>query len=329
MNRRAFLVRMVPVLVAPLAVEAQPTAKVRRIGYLSLAAAEVDKGWVAAFRQGLRELGYVEGQTIVIEQRHAAGRPDRLSGLAAELVRLKVDVFVVYGGVRAVQAVQQASSTIPIVLAVSADPVGQGLVASLARPGGQVTGLSDFHGSLVPKRLELLKDLAPSASRIALLLNPANPGALLQAKDIRAAAPAVGVTVFSVEVRGSAPDDFDQAFAVIGKERPDALLLIPDATFVDRQRHIAELAIRHRLPAIGTLRQYAESGFLMSYGANFSDLWRRAARYVDKILKGAKPGDIPIEQASKFELVINLKTAKALGLTIPPSLLLRADQVIE
>ena len=329
MNRRAFLLSLAPVLVAPLAVEAQPPSKVHRIGYLSLATAEVDKGWVAAFRQGLRELGYVEGQTIVIEQRHAAGRPDRLAGLAAELVRLKVDVVVVYGGARAVQAVKQATSTIPIVLAVSADPVGQGLVASLARPGGQVTGLSDFHGSLVPKRLELLKDLAPSASRIALLLNPTNPGAVLQAKDIRAAAPAVGVTVFSVEVRGPTPDDFDQAFAVIGKERPDALLLIPDATFVDRQKYIAELAVKHRLPAIGTLRQYAESGFLMSYGANFADLWRRAATYVDKILKGARPGDLPIEQASTFELVINLRTARALGVTIPPSLLLRADDVIE
>lgn len=329
MNRRAFLVAMVPVLVGPLAVEAQQTAKVRRIGYLSLATAEVDKSWVAAFRQGLRELGYVEGQTIVIEQRHAAGRPERLSGLVAELVRLKVDVFVVYGGVRAVQAVKQATRTIPIVLAVSADPVGQGLVASLARPGGQVTGLSDYHGSLVPKRLELLKDVVPSASRVAVLLNPGNPGALLQLKDIRAAAPAVSVTVVSVEVKGSEPDDFDRAFTVISRERPDALLLVPDATFVDRQRHIAELAVRHRLPAIGTLRQYAESGFLLSYGANFSDLWRRAATYVDKILKGASPAQIPIEQASQFELVINLKIAKALGLTIPPALLLRADHVIE
>jgi ABC-type uncharacterized transport system substrate-binding protein len=329
MNRRGFLLSLALVLVAPLTVEAQQAAKVHRIGYLSLATAEVDKGWVAAFRQGLRELGYVEGQTILIEQRHAAGRPDRLAGLAAELVRLKVDVVVVYGGVRAVQAVKQATSTIPIVLAVSADPVGQGLVASLARPGGQVTGLSDFHGSLVPKRLELLKDLAPSASRIALLLNPANPGSVLQARDIRAAAPAVGVTVFSVEVRGPAPEDFDQAFAAIGKERPDALLLIPDATFVDRQKYIAELAVKHRLPSIGTFRQYAESGFLMSYGANFADLWRRAATYVDKILKGARPGDLPIEQASTFELVINLKTARALGLTIPSSLLLRADHVIE
>jgi putative ABC transport system substrate-binding protein len=320
---------MVLGLVTPLAVEAQQTAKVHRIGYLSLATAEVDKGWVAAFRQGLRELGYVEGQTIVIEQRHAGGRPERLAGLAAELVRLQVDVVVVYGGVRAVQAVKQATSAIPIVLAVSADPVGQGLVSSLARPGGQVTGLSDFHGSLVPKRLELLKDVVPAASRIALLLNPANPGAVLQARDIRAAAPAVGVTVFPVEVRGPTPDDFDQAFAVIGKERPDALLLVPDSTFVDRQKYIAELAVKHRLPAIGTLRQYAESGFLLSYGASFADLWWRAARYVDKILKGARPGDLPIEQASTFELVVNLKTARALGLTIPPSLLLRADQVIE
>jgi putative tryptophan/tyrosine transport system substrate-binding protein len=270
------------VVAAPPAAEAQQPGRVPRIGYLSLASADVDKNWVAAFRQGLRELGYVEGENIVIDQRHAAGRSERLPDLASELARLKVDVFLVYRGARAVQAVKQTTiSPVPIVLTVSADPVGQGLVASLARPGGQITGLSDFHGSLVPKRLELLKDVAPSASRFALLLDPANPGALLQLENIRAAAPALGVTVLAVEVKGSRSDDFDRAFATIGQERLDALLVVPDATFVDRQRQIADLAIRHRLPAISTVREYAENGLLMSYGTNFSDLWRRAATYVD------------------------------------------------
>jgi putative ABC transport system substrate-binding protein len=310
--------------------QAEQGGRLRRIGYLSLASTDVDKDWVAAFREGLRELGYVEGKGIVIEQRHAAGRPERLPGLAAELARLNVDVVVVYGGARAVQAVQRASvRAIPIVLTVSADPVGQGLATNLARPGGQVTGLSDFHGSLVPKRLELLKDVAPAASRIAVLLNPANPGALLQLKDVRAAALTLGVTVVAVELKGSGPADFDEAFAAIARERSDALLLVPDSTFVDRQRQIAELAIKHRLPAISTVRQYAENGLLMSYGTNFADLWRRAAAYVAKILEGANPGDLPIEQASKFELLINLRTARSLGLTIPPALLVRVDEVIE
>jgi putative ABC transport system substrate-binding protein len=309
---------------------AEPSGRTWRIGYLSLASMDVDKDWVAAFREGLRERGYVEGKNLVIAQRHAAGRPERLRELAAELIRLNVDVVAVYGGARAVQAVQEASvRAIPIVLTVSADPVGQGLAASLARPGGQVTGLSDFHGSLVPKRLELLRDVAPSASRIAVLLNPANPGVALQLKDVRTAALALGVTVVPVELKGSGPDDFDRAFVTIARERPDALLLVPDSTFVDHQRQIADLAIKHRLPAISTVRQYAEHGLLMSYGTNFSDLWRRAAAYVAKILEGANPGDLPIEQASRFELLINLRTARALGLTIPPNLLRRADQVIE
>jgi putative ABC transport system substrate-binding protein len=326
MRRRVFMSGALAVVAAPLVAAAQQVGKVPRIGYLSASSTETDQSWVAAFLQRLRELGYIEGQSVVIEQRHAAGRYEQLPGLAAELVRLKVDVLVVYGGVPGVRAASEATSTIPIVMTVGADPVGAGLAAGLARPGGQVTGLSDFHAGTITKRLELLKEVAPSVSRVAVLLNPGNPTSLLQLKTIHAAAPALGVTLLSWEVKG--PDDLAHALTTIGNALPGALLLISDSTFVDRKR-IAEFAVKSRLPAISTVRQWAEAGLLISYGANFSDLWRRAAMYVDKILKGAKPGDLPIEQAMTWELVINLKTARALNLTIPPSLLLRADHVIE
>jgi putative ABC transport system substrate-binding protein len=208
-----------------------------------------------------------------------------------------------------------------------ADPVGSGLAASLAHPGGNVTGLATLHADMAPKRLQLLKDIAPSAARVAVLLHPANPSHPLQLKDIQAAAPALGLTLLSVEVKG--PDAIDRAFTKIRKERPGALLVLGDRMFLTHGRRLAELAVKSRLPAISTVRQYPENGLLMSYGTNFGDLYRRAATYVDKILKGAKPADLPIEQPMRFELVINLKTAKALGLTIPPSVLLRADHVIE
>jgi putative ABC transport system substrate-binding protein len=311
-------------LLTPLVAVAQPAGKVPRIGYLSAVSAETDKSRVAAFRQGLRELGYVEGETIVIEYRYEALEEKRALELGEELVRLKVDVLVAYGPA---SALKKIAGTIPVVFTVSADPVAVGLAASLARPGGNLTGLSDQHSDTVTKRLELLREVIPSMSRVAVLWNPTVPSALPQLRSLQAAAPALGMTVLSLEARG--PADIERAFSVIGKERPVALLVIGEPLTVSHRGRIAELAIKNRLPAIGTTRQYADAGFLMAYGANFDHLWRRAATYVDKILKGAKPGDLPIEQASKWDLVINLKTAKVLGVTIPPVLMLQADHVIQ
>jgi putative tryptophan/tyrosine transport system substrate-binding protein len=326
MNRRAFLGGLA-LLAAPRAIEAQQAGKVARIGYLSVATSEGDKVLIAAFRQGLREHGYVEGKNLVLEVRHAAQRPERLPALAAELVSLKIDVAVVWGA-PAILAIRKMHSSLPIVMTVHADPVGTGLVASLRRPGGQVTGLTDGHGDLAPKRLELLKTAVPSASRVAALLNPTVPQAQRQLDHLRHAAPALGLRLLVFEVTG--PDDIARVFARAAREEADVVLIIPDPTWTSGQwARLADIAMKHRLPAIGTRSEQAEAGMLMSYGTNFTELWRRAATYVDKILKGANPGDLPIEHPTKFELVINVKTAKALGLTIPPSLLQRADQVIE
>jgi putative ABC transport system substrate-binding protein len=323
----AITVAVFALFAAPLATAGQQARKVWRIGYLTAASAEIEKSRLAGFQQGLRELGYVEGESIVLEQRYGAGRSARLLELAAELVRLKVDVLVVGGDVAALAA-KKTTSAIPIVMITIADPVGIGLVASLARPGGNVTGLSDLHADLVPKRLQLLRDVVPSASRLAVMSNPANPAHPLQLKDIQAAAPALRVTLLSLEIKG--PDDIDRAFATIGKERPGGLLVLGDRMLGTHRKRIAALAFQSRLPAIVTNKEWVETeGLLMSYGADFTDQFRRAATYVDKILKGATPADLPVEQPTRFELVINLKTARALGLTIPPSVLLRANQVIE
>ena len=329
-SRRRFLNAAVLAL-APLgaAADAQEhkAGKIWRIGYLSVVSVETDRSWVLAFRDGLRELGYREGENVIVEQRHAAQQLDKLPGLAADLVRLQVDV-VVANGTPAILAAKNAKSGLPIVITVNADPVGAGLVISLARPGGNITGNTDGHADLGPKRLELLKAAVPSVSRVAVLWNPATPQAARQLENIQAAAPGLGVTLLPFEVGG--PSDIDRVFARIGRERAGALFVIPDQSWSQGQeRRIGELAMKSRLPGSGTTRQFALSGILMSYGANFHDLWRRAASYVDKILKGTKPADLPVEHPTKFELVINLKTAKALGLTIPPSLLARADQVIE
>jgi putative tryptophan/tyrosine transport system substrate-binding protein len=325
-HRRAFLGNLVGgLLAAPLASEGQAKEKLWRIAYLSMASPDIDRAWMVEFRRGLRELGYIEGEHIVIEQRHAGGRAATVPELAEGLVRLKPDVIVVWGD-PAMHAIRQASRTIPIVMAVHPDPVGAGLAASLSHPGGQVTGLSDFHAGTVTKRLEFLKEVAPAAFRIAVLMNPSYPPAVRQLESIQADAPALGMSLVVIKAIGD--HDVDGAFATIGKDRPGALLIIPDPTFT-RRRRIAELALKSRLPSITTVRQWAEAGILMSYGTSFPHLWHRAATYVDKILKGAKPADLPIEQPTKFELVINLKTAKALGLTIPPSLMARADHVIE
>ena len=324
--QRVVMVLVLVLLAAALAAEAQSHAKLWRIGYLSVAQVESDKSWVGAFRDGLRELGYVEGQNLVLQQRHAAGHSERIPELAAALLRLRVDILVVYG---AWLEPTKLPSTIPIVFTVAPDPVRAGLVARLARPGGNVTGLSDSHADLVPKRLELLKEVVPSASLVAVFFNPGSPEALSQLTAVQAAARALGMTVLPVEVKGPEPPDIAGAFATIEKERrTGALFVIAEPAMLSQRTRIAEFAIKNRLPVIGTQRGWADAGFLMSYGTNFHNLWRRAATYVDKILKGAKPADLPVEQPMKFEFVINLKTAQALGITIPPTLLFLADEVI-
>ena len=306
-------------LAEPLPIEAQQAGKVYRIGYLSQDSAKRDKRLLAAFKQGLRDLGYLEGKNILIEERYSERKRHRLPALAAELVRLKVDIIVAAGGTG---FAKKATSTIPIVMTYSADPVGSGHVASLARPGGNVTGLSDFHGDLIPKRIELLKEIVPSASPVAVLFPPRF---LRFFKNVQAVAPALGVTVLPWVVKG--PDDIDRAFAGIRKERPGGLLQLAG---VGRWRkQILNLTAKSKLPATYTHGGWVAAGGLMSYGSSWPDLFRRAATYVDKILKGANPANLPVEQPIKFDLTINLKTAKALGITIPSEVLYRADKVIK
>ena len=308
-------------------VQAQQQKKIARIGYLSERPAAQEKILLPAFLQALRELGYTEGKNLVIEQRHVeAGQSEKLRGLAAELVRLKADVIVASGGAEA-EAAKQTTTMIPIVFAVHADPVGTGLVDSLASPGGNVTGLSDFHGDLVAKRLELIKEVAPSALRIAFLWNSASTTGPPQLKQLQTAAPALGITLLSFEVKR--PDDFERAFTAMRKERSAALVVHGNPLLASHRSQIFEFAVKHRLPTIYTHEQWVEAGGLMSYGAHFPDLWRRAATYVDKILKGTRPADLPVEQPIKFYLVISLKSAKQIGLTIPPNVLVRADRVIK
>ena len=312
---------------APLGAEAQPGAKVYRIAYL--AAGSPSPGGTAlsdAFRQGLRELGYVEGQNVVIHYRWAETKLERLPALAAELVQLKVDVIVAVA-TEAIRAAQQATRTIPIVMAFSADPVAAGLVASLAHPGGNVTGLSVQLAELSGKRLELLTEAVPGVNRVAVLWNPAYRANSATVRATQAAAGVLGVQLQIVELRSA--EGFDSAFAAMVQWRAKALFVVDDPLLSTLRRPLADLAIKNGLPGISALRESAEAGLLIAYGSDLRELVRRSARYVDKILKGAKPDDLPVEQPTKFELVINLKAAKALGLTIPPSLLLRADQIIE
>jgi ABC-type uncharacterized transport system substrate-binding protein len=320
-------------LAAPLAAEAQSAGKVPRVGILSPASAS-DAGrnpsdlavLFAAFREGLRELGYVEGRNITVESRWAEGNYDRLPGLAADLVRLRVDVIVTYG-TPASQAAKRATATIPIVMAAIIDPVASGLVPSIARPGGNVTGQSMMSPDLAEKLLEILKEIVPKISRVAVLHNPANPGNAPQVRHAQDAARALGIRLQLLGARG--PSEIDSAFAAMANEQAGAAIVLVDAMLQNNRTRITELAARHRLPAVYGLNEYPEAGGLLAYGPNRLDMFRRAATYVDRILKGAKPGDLPVEQPNKFTLVINLKTAKALGLTIPPSLLLRADRVID
>jgi putative tryptophan/tyrosine transport system substrate-binding protein len=317
-------------LVAPRGAEAQPPAKVSRVGYLSMLsrADPTYAGLREAFRQGLREHGYIEGQNLSIEWRFADGSRSRLPDLAAELVRLKVDLLFAEA-TPAAQAAQHATTTIPIVFSPIADPIGSGLVVSFPRPGGNLTGVTFMARELGMKRLELLKEAVPGITRVGVLSHSGNPSeATVKSlwEDTEVAAQALGVQLQRLEVQD--PGGVDRAFAALARDRVDGLILFPSAMFSSERSRIVELAARQRLPVIFFFREFAEAGGLMSYGPNFPDLWRRAATYVDKILKGAKPADLPVEQPMKLELVINLKTAKELGLTMPPTLLFQADEII-
>jgi putative ABC transport system substrate-binding protein len=313
----------VGIVAAPLAAAAQPAGKVVRVGVLLYSTPQADIN-IGAFRAGMRDLGYMEGQNLAVEYRFAEGKPERLPGLAAELARLKPDVIFVLGGDVAPFA-KQATDTIPIVMAISTDPVQQGLVSSFGRPGGNVTGVSFVADELAGKRLELLKEMAPRTSRVAFLWNPDHPDP--EFRETQRAARTLGVQLLSLEVRR--PADFDAAFQAATQKRAEAILAISSRLmFLQRQR-IADFAAKNRLPLVGGWGPWAEVGGLMSYGPNLNEMVRRCATYVDKILKGAKPADLPVEQPTRFELVINLKTAKALGLTIPQSVLIRADQVLQ
>ena len=314
------------ILVSVHLAEAQQPAKIPRIGYLTASSLSVNPARIEAFRQGLRELGYIEGKNIVIEWRSSEGKADRLPALAAELVRLKVDVIVTSGPV-ATRAAKEATTTIPIVMAQDIDPVGSGFVASLARPGGNITGLSTLRPEISGKRLELLKEIVPRLSRVAVLGTSTQPGYAQQLREVELAAGAFGVKLQYLDVLS--PKDIETAFRAADKGRADAvLMLVAGVVAGDHRTEIAELAVKSRLPAIYDRREFVDDGGLMSYGTNFADLSRRAAVYVDQIVKGAKPAELPVEQPTKFELVINLKTAKALRLTIPPEVLMRADKVI-
>jgi putative tryptophan/tyrosine transport system substrate-binding protein len=330
MPRRGFMAIIAGgLLAAPLAAVAQRTTTIYRIGILGNVPLTDPEGanlW-GAFVQGLQELGYVEGQNITFEHRSTAGQYGRLPALASDLVRLKVDVIVVPTGQNALAA-QQATRTIPIVAAsLGGDPAKTGIVASFARPGGNVTGLSFAGPELAGKQVELLKDLVPSISRVAVLSNPTNGSHSAWLREANVAARSLRVQLQALEARK--PDEFERAFAAMTKDRAGALLVLPDGMFLIQRGRLAALAARYRIPAMYGLREHVDAEGLVFYGASLRESFRRAATYVDKILNGAKPGDLPIEQPTKFELVINIKTAKALGLTIPPSLLQRADRVIE
>jgi putative tryptophan/tyrosine transport system substrate-binding protein len=329
-SRRAFLGTVAgALLAAPLAAEAQQSGKVPRVGYLSVFSSSNPYPPSEAFWQGLHDLGWIEGQNIAIERRFAEGKAQRLPDLAVELVRLRVDLIFAET-TPAARAVKQATTTIPIVFSPIADPIGSGLVANLARPGGNITGITFMAPELGGKRLELLKQAVPGMTRVGVLSHPGDPSeATVKSvlEQTEAAARSLRVQILRLEVQG--PNDFDRAFAAMSRERVGGLILIPSAMFVDERRRVVNLMVKDRLPAMFYFREFAEAGGLMSYGPNFRELFRRAATYVDKILKGAKPADLPVEQPTKFELIINLKTAKTLGLTIPDSLLGRVDEVIQ
>ena len=326
-NKKFFWIVTFLLLAVGTFAEAQQPTKVPRIGYLSASSASSISFRVEALRQGLRELGYVEGKNIVIEQRYAEGKPDRVPALAAELVRLTVNVIVTAGPLPT-RAAKEATVTIPIVMTNEGDPVGTGFVASLARPGGNITGLSNLAPELSGKRLELLKEIVPRLSHVAFFGTSTLPGNAQSLKETELAAGALGVQLQYLDVLS--PRDIETAFQAASKGRSDAVLMMAAGSFLNTHRtQVVDLAVKSRLPAIYNFPEFVEAGGLMTYGVSTTDLSRRAATYVDKILKGAKPADLPVEQPTKFEFVINLKAAKQIGLTIPPNVLVRADKVIK
>jgi putative ABC transport system substrate-binding protein len=326
-NRKwMWLLAIVLTFLGVAAAHAQKPTKVARIGYLTPGFHSLNVARTQAFRLGLRELGYVEGKNIVFEFRYAEGKPDRLPALAAELLGFKPDVIVTGGG-RSTGASKEATSTIPIVMTQDTDPVGNGFVASLARPGGNITGLSNLVSDLSGKRLELLKEIVPKLSRVAVLGSSSEPGNPQELREAELTAGTLGVHLQSLEVR--TPKDIETAFEAASKGRSEAVLVLAGSVFSSNRRQVVEFAVKSRLPAMYINPTYVEDGGLMSYGASITEMYRRAATYVDKILKGAKPADLPVEQPTKFELVINLETANQIGLPIPPSVLARADRVIK
>ena len=326
-NQRLLLILAVTLLFALcVSVEAQQEKKIPRIGYLGGATPAALSVRLDAVRQGLRELGYVEGKNIVIEYRYAEGELDRLPVLAAELVRLKVDVIVA-GGPQATRAAKEATITIPIVMTFDNDPVGNGFVSSLARPGGNVTGLSTLYPEISGKQLELLKQIVPRLSRLAVLGNSTHPGNAQALKETKLATEALTVQLQYLDVRDA--KDIETAFRAASTGRADGVLVLENAALTSHRKQLVDLAVKNRLPAIYPQTEYMEVGGLIYYGANTTDLFRRSATYVDKILKGAKPADLPVEQPKKFELFVNLNAAKQIGLTIPPNVLARADRVIK
>ncbi len=306
--------------------EAQPLTKHSRIGFLNVGTPATSPARQEVFRQGLRDLGYLEGKNIVIEWRYAEGKPDRLPAIAADLVRLKVDVIVTGGGI-STRSAKDATVTIPIVMTQDIDPVGNGFVASLARPGGNITGLSTLAPEISGKQMELLKEIVPKFARVAVLGTTTNPGTAQALKETELAAGAFKVQLQYLDVLGS--KDIDTGFQTASKARADAVLVLISSVLNTHRAPVVNLAVKSRLPVIYPFPEFVEAGGLISYGVSFADLWRRAATYVDKILKGAKPVDLPVEQPTKFELIINLKAAKQIGLTIPPNVLVRADKVIK
>jgi len=311
---------------SPITLRAQPAGKVSRVGFLGNSTAALEANLVGPFREGLRDLGYVEGRNILIEYRWAEGKYERFPALVTELAALKVDVIVT-AGTPAALAAKKTAPSIPLVMVAVGDPVGVGLVADLGRPGGNATGLSSIAPELEGKRLELLREVVPKVSHIAVLWNPDNPFHAGSLKETRAAAQVLGIKLQFLGVRVS--EDLPAAFASIVKERPGALLVLADRVFLHNRARIVDFEAKQRLPGVYAYRELVEAGGLMSFGPSYAGMHRRAAYYVDKILKGSKPADLPVEQPTRFELMINLKTAKALGLSIPPSLLSRADEVVQ
>jgi len=326
-NRRTFISTLAGgLLAAPLAAKAQQTGKVYRIGFLGNSTAALEANLVGPFREGLRDLGYVEGRNVLIEYRWAEGKYDRFPALIGELLALKVAVIVT-AGTPATLAVKKATTSVPLVMSAVGDPVGAGIVPSLSHPGGNITGLTAISTEMDAKRLELLREVVPSVSYIALLWNAGSPLQVLAEKQVQAAAQVLRMRVLSLGVKTE--EEIKSALAVMARERPDALLVLADRLLLHHRALIMDFATRHRLPGVHAYRELVEAGGLMSFGPSYADMHKRAAYFVDRILKGAKPGDLPVERPLTFELVINLKTARALGLTIPQSLLQRADQVIE